>query len=388
MYNHSYLSLKEWIRIYEDDIESSDVVDYFYSEQMKIRIFPDVLRKFAPEKDDKEIKELLRKKLCEFDSALKSDSIRKNIGNWFSGKEPDNKKTLIKICFALGLNEEEAQLFMKFTQESGFHLRDPEDAAFLYCLRDGKNYQDAEEFVRKFPMPPKPDRILEENSNIVYTKIVADAFSDVYSDGEFEQFYKENVEYFDELRNTAHRHFTEYLDLLINAPVPEGPDEEASLSYSIEKVVEKYLRMRLPSERETSKYDEIQKFIRKNWPNETEVKEMRNRVKGVTRKALLLSYIATESVKSYSYCEDDDEENLYDDDETSTPLNLLEKHRISIDIMLDECGFARLDPRNPFDWLIMYCLKTDEAEKDGIAGKLQEVVSILFQDDAEPEDQA
>ena len=55
----SDLSQKELNFISQTDMESSDVVEYFYS-GLKIRTFPDVLRKFSPVKSDTEIKDLLR----------------------------------------------------------------------------------------------------------------------------------------------------------------------------------------------------------------------------------------------------------------------------------------------------------------------------------------
>jgi hypothetical protein len=109
----SDLSQGELYFISQTDMESSEIVEYFYGELMRIRKFPDVLRNFAPGKNDAEIKELLKAKFCEFEPASKPDSVRKNIYNWFNGREPNDKITLFKICFALGLGEDEARHFMK-----------------------------------------------------------------------------------------------------------------------------------------------------------------------------------------------------------------------------------------------------------------------------------
>jgi len=362
------ISQEEFNFISKTDLESSDVVEYFYGGRMKIRTFPDVLRKFAPQKSDAEIKELLKAKFCEFEPAVKPDSIRKNIDNWFNGREPNDKRTLIRICFALSLSEDDSRHFMKFTQESDFHLRDSEDAAFLYCLRAGKSYKEAESFVKKFPMPPPEDA--EQDDHTVYTNIVAQALKDVSSDEEFEQFYRENLNNFGKLRNTAYDKFKRFLKELAE---PGG--REAEDSYTIEEIVDTYLRMKLPSDRKTSQYDAVRKSIRAYWPNRTDVIDINNRTEysdRKIRKILLLLYVVTEGFVEL----DLGGEDIYDSEEVFQGLFI--EHVVRINLMLDQCGLARLEPRNPFDWLILYCLKTDDDEGAGMAGQLQDVLRILF----------
>ena len=393
----SNLSQEELTFVSKTDMESSEVVKYFYDDLMKMRTFPDVLRKFTPGKSDAEIKELLRTKFSEYEPALKPDSVRKNIDNWFNGREPNDKATLIKICFALGLvkdKAEEARHFMKFTQESDFHLRDPEDAAFLYCLRVGKSYEEAENFVGNFPMP-LPDA--EQDDRIIYTEVVAKALSDVFTDEEFKQFYRENLKKFGKLRNTAYDKFKRFLKELTE---PDG--SEAKESYATQEIVDSYLRMKLPLDKKTAKYDAIQKSIRAYWPNRTDVIEINNRAKysgRKIRKTLLLLYVATEGLVGLNLGKED----FYDSEEMFQGLFM--EHVVRINLMLDQCGLARLDPRNPFDWLILYCLKTDgdgegatndQAESpdppdrpercEGMTRQLQDILKILFPENSEPED--
>ena len=300
----------------------------------------------------------------------KPDSVRKNINNWFSGKEPYDKRTLIKICFALGLGEDEAQHFMRFTQESGFHVRDPKDAAFLYCLRVGKSCEEAESFVKNFLMPaPPPDE--EQDDRLLYTEIVAQAFGDVSTDEEFEQFYRENLQNFGRLRNTAYDKFRRFLKELAE-PGGREPEEQ----YAIEEIVDTYLRMKMPLDRKTAKYDAVQKSIRAYWPNRTDVIDVNNRAKyggRKIRKILLLLYAATEGFVRLNLGQED---FFYDSEEIFQGLFM--EHVVRINLMLDQCGLARLDPRNPFDWLILYCLNTDDDEGEGMAGQLQDVLEILF----------
>ncbi|MDR0857528.1 MAG: hypothetical protein LBN97_00675, partial [Oscillospiraceae bacterium] len=115
-----------------------------------------------------------------------------------------------------------------------------------------------------------------------------------------------------------------------------------------------YLRLNVPVTRSTAGLDTIQKVIREYWIGEMSIKRILERKEDVTRKSLLLLYIATGGESTYFDEPDNDSDvplALYFENEM-TPQESLENHSIAIDIMLKECGFASLDPRNPFDWLI------------------------------------
>jgi hypothetical protein len=364
--NLSELSQKELHYISETDMESAYVAKYFNSGLRK-RTFQDVLRSFMPGKNDDEIKGVLKTRFCEYEPDLKPDSVRKNIDNWFNGKEPDDKKTLVKICFALSLSEDDARRFMKFTQESDFHIRNPEDAAFLYCLRAGKSYKEAESFVQNYPMPPMS---ANHDDRAVYTDVVADALRDVSTDEEFKRFYRENLDKFGRLRNTAYDKFKRFMKVLGE---PEGRETEEA--FTIDEIVDTYLRMKLPLNRKTSQYDAVRKSIRAYWPNRTDVEDIYNRAEHSDRKIrkiLLLLYVVTEGFVELNLGKED----RYESDEMFQGLFM--EHVVRLNLMMHQCGLALLDPRNPFDWLILYCLKTDDDEGEGMSGQLQEVLSILF----------
>jgi hypothetical protein len=394
--NFTELTQEEWDHIRDTGMSSSEVVEYFYS-GLKIRSFPDILRRFAPDIPDKrdssqksltkdqKIKKLLIDKICDFDLSLDPcldperlrESVARNVRNWLSGTTaPVDRKTLIKICFALGLDEDKAQSFMKFTLESGFHLRDPEEAAFLYCLRSGKNYPDAVAFAKRYFSDGL--RLLlgiasDAADRVVYTKVVAKDFASVENDEDFEQFYDKNLENFGRFYNTAyHKYFRPFIKELMAPGAPHGTAKDRK--FSIEEVA-KLLRKDIPLDKKTSGYKKIQKEIRELWPNETELTDMLNREKDVNRKILLLLYIETAGILDpYG----DASEN-FGAVEGQTPKELLENHAVRINLMLDECGMARLDPRNPFDWLILYSLKADaDEEGEGMAGQLGDVLAELF----------
>jgi len=365
--NAEYTSItqKELDSITVLTMSPADVTHYFYN-GINVRSFADVLERFAEGRD---LKTLLVDRLCEYDSSAIRDNVRKKVSNWLAGRNrPNDRDELIRLCFALGLDEENARRFMTFCIDGDFHLRNPKEVAFLYCLRSGKSYPDAVEFISGLP-PINDISATTADTNEIYTEIVDKAFSKVHTDNEFLRFYEENLENFGRLHNTAYEKFMEMFDVLIapDAALYTEDDKE----YPVETAVELYLRMNLPLDKKKSKYTAIQKTIRNFWPNSTVITNMRNRKEDVSRKVLLLLYVVTEGLTGAA---SDDEYWLED----LTPVEVLEEHSWKIDLMLEACGVSRLDPRNPFDWLILYSLKVSDDDDAGMSERLSGVLSELF----------
>ena len=142
-------------------------------------------------------------------------------------------------------------------------------------------------------------------------------------------------------------------------------------------------------------YSKYQKNIREAWLSETSVKRILERKEDVTRKALLLLYIASGGAGKSGNGEGIDifenELDEWDDFDDLTPQQSLEEHTTHLDLILSECGFARLDPRTPFDWLVLYSLCVNEAdyydeeqkhEFGLMSERLEEVLKLLFAETA------
>lgn len=89
----------------------------------------------------------------------------------------------------------------------------------------------------------------------------------------------------------------------------------------------------------------------------------------VTRKVLILLYLATYS--------DFDEEDIYDEENGCSPYEdnleeddleeeivtrdeFFQKICLGINTMLADCGFSKMDPRSPFDWIILYSICAED----------------------------
>lgn len=79
---------------------------------------------------------------------------------------------------------------------------------------------------------------------------------------------------------------------------------------------------------------------------------MKSRSEDIGRKTLLLLYLVTGGVWEQEY---DELDETY-----IQPKEFLETHCHRMNKMLAECGMRRMDPRNVFDYLVLYCLRPEE----------------------------
>lgn len=350
------------------DITPGEAVRCFSSE-LQLRTFGDLINGLMAQKGVSQ--SALLERMYPLREHMQKDSLRKRIQVWLNGKgQPSEREDWFQLCYALELSEREAQEFLCHCQEGGFHLREPREAGYLYGLRSGKTYQDVQAMLSGIPDIdgpfPAADRAGEN-----YTRTVEDAFAQVHTDAGFLAFVEKNRPNFGTLHNTAYRYFSAFFDELIRPTEPCAAEEDEA--YSVEKVVDTYLRMGLPLDRRSGGYTPYQKAIKRLWPNVTAIKNMRNRKIDVSRKALLLLYVVTEGLDDGAL-----EESM--GWELPDRAERLEEHSWNIDLMLHECGYAPLDPRNPFDWLVLYSLLTD-GETETMSGRLTAVLAELFPED-------
>ena len=98
---------------------------------------------------------------------------------------------------------------------------------------------------------------------------------------------------------------------------------------------------------------------------------MINRKEDINRKILLLLYLITEGYIS----PEDDGVQLLDEDFTDEERFI--EHYWRLNSMLNDCGMGKLDFRNKFDWLVLYCLKSNDAE--AMSDRMQSVLNRIFE---------
>lgn len=344
-----------------------EIVEFLKTEAL-FRNFGTVLQRVYPGED---LAPRLSAGLAEL-TGEETESVARKVRNWVRGKNmPKNRETLFQICFVLGLDEERACRVLASASDTGIHYRNPKELAYAYALRAGKTYGEAlllEQQAREFyPEKGKKKRGKKAEEIQVYTRQLRSEFSLVESEEELFEFLREHREVLGELHETAYEKFMELLGRLQN---PESGNWEDEEKYTMDQVVREYIRMNVPETRKLSDYSDLQRLVKKYWPNESSLLNMKNRREDVSRKVLLLLYLVTEEF------DEPEEEDWYLEEDEDDPDTVLEMRFERVNLFLESCGMNRLDPGSPFDFLVLYAMKTDGG--DFVSDRMREVLDELF----------
>ena len=360
-----------------------------------------ILEKFSGGRDLKALQKLLVDDLLTDDPEQNRGSVERRVRGWLS---PNNVHTIrkqdaIEIAFILQLELEEADELLALISEEKFHWRNMDEIIFIYGLIHKLSYRACME-IRNQPEIQEvlqkvsdylPDDRLEEDC---YTEFIQKEVCKLGTPQELTRYLCENYRRLGAFHNTAFDMFREMLlKLSASDPFDETflpPDEEELAGkYTIRDILSEYLyknivltaRQMAVLSKKKAKQDDmlkklpeekqytlsiIQKKIADSWPDEFMLSRMKNRKTDVTRKTLILLFLATDGdYSSYDYeDEEDEQEDVFED--------ILER----LDDMLFFCGYASLDPRNPFDWLILYCIYVQDLFD--IDPRMKELLSTLF----------
>lgn len=402
------------------DMSAEEAVEKLCRE-VKIRTLPEVLARACglSEDDKKSLKKSLVDRLMETTPDANRDSVDRNVRNWLNQGKEVSKESAIQLCFALKLPYRDAEDLLYRLCGEGFHWRDPSDIVYLYSLLHGQTFTHAKKLYDSL----KEKNLLKTPKNEqkeVLTGEVRMNIETIRSDEELETFFRENISLLGKMHNTAYSIMMDFLSLLrqpekddrlqmqgtadakafldrvkeeernrkpqyddyYNYREEEHCDREVHFSSS-EKMTSRdilstYLYDKIVSRTTPAGTDEkqivefsfelITNEIRKVWPEETTFSKIVNREIDVTRKLLILLFLATDGEKP-------DQEYDYDELEL-TPQEIIEDRNSRLDTMLIECGFSPLDPRAPFDWMILYCICAEDILE--IDDRLHMFLMMLF----------
>lgn len=343
------------------------------------------------------------------------DSVDKKIRNWLGGRICSiSKEDAFQISLLLGLTLDRTDAFLKQTCSEGIHWRDPEDIIWSYGILHQKSYKQICVMLDKYNAIPKP--VGAKEAPDAYTAAVKEKLEPVLSQSEdvlFNWLSREQAA-LGAYHNTANRLFVQYMDLLESAGQTEkqlkkareesrktfydadafrdllkqaGRSEaeiEAILSQkhagfddriTSRDILETYLyRNLVPIARRDAKkrknaFSGIQNSIRANWPDETTISKMRKKQLNVTRKVLILLFLATNGSNT-EFEEDDEDEVLETRDE------IFQDIYTRLNLLLQSCGFPMLDPRTPFDWMVLYCVCVDDTWD--VDQRLADMLTAMF----------
>ncbi len=332
------VSARQWAFVTRENLSPREAVAFLLS-GMQLRTFRDVLRQVCGRED---LEQQLVEGLLAQSVGVQPDSIRRKVRSWMSGKAmPTEREDVFQICFALKLELEQAEKLLAALTEQGIHYRNVRETVYAYCLRCHLDYACACQLAGQFAFGKQGTDTREP-----VTQLIRQDFLQVRAQEDLFSFLLRHREQMGEKHNTAYAYFTKMLNLLTG----EGLNGEER--YTMEYVADTYLRLNVPQDKKTGKYGDVQKMVKKYWPGVRNIKAMHCRSEDVSRKTLLLLYLVTGGVWDRDY---DELDEAY-----IQPREFLENHCTRMNQMLCQCGMRPIDPRNAFDYLVLYCLRPEE----------------------------
>ena len=338
------ISASQWNFITSENLTAKEAVE-FLKNGMKVRTFRDNIRDIYGTDDcEKILAEGLCKSAEMYDGKMvQPDSMRKKIRNWMAGKNfPTDREEVFQICFTLNLDLEQSERMLTRLTEQGIHYRNSREIIYAYCLKYHLGYENALRMSEQM----SNDKSGEKDSREPMTQVMKLGFQKISAEEDLLSFILNNKMRMGNSHNTTYAYFIKMLSLL------SGEELEGEEKYSMEDIADIYLRLNVPLDKKTSGYSNVQKIVKKYWPGARAVKSMKSRSEEVNRKTLLLLYIVTGGMADEEYDESDE---AYANSE-----EFLEFHCKKMNHMLRDCGMSRIDPRNVFDYLVLYCLRPEE----------------------------
>jgi len=333
------ISAKQLDFVTRENLTPQEAVAFLRS-GMQVRTFRDILRQVCGTED---VEKELSQGLFLQDDTQQPDSVRRKVRNWMNGKSiPTEREDVFRICFALKLDIHQSEKMLILLTEQGIHYRNTREMIYAYCLRYRLDYSYACALAGQFVK----DREAGGSQSEPVTQLLRQEFQTVKAEEDLFSFILRNRENLGTTHNTAYAYFCKMLTLLTGEAL-EGEEQ-----YAMEYVADTYLRLNVPQEKSTGRYTDVQKMVKKYWPGKRSIKAMKSRSEDVTRKTLLLMYLVTGGVWDGEYDELDES--------YISPREFMETHCRRMNEMLQNCGMGTIDPRNVFDYLVLFCLRPED----------------------------
>ena len=313
-----------------------------------------------------------------------------NVANWLSGKAKAlTKDSALKIVFALQMSAKKASWFlMQSCWLDGLYMRDIKDVIYSYCLNGGMGYKRAIELIEKYASKdyaPNPDPAASDVFNLRLTEFLDKRVNQISSDDMFDDFISKYKSYFGSFHRHAYEKFMDLYSTIKNfdkVRTWERADHQADYVTKDEEVC-KLIRLNIPSLKGQQEIiGDVLKKIAEDTLSRTALAEIKGKkelrqskkITEVKRKHLLIMWLYVKA-GTPDYGEYPDNQDAF-----AECINIIN------DDLLEPCGMPLLDPRNPFDWIIMnaiyyayYSTVEDDDEKDDTVERICRVMEQLFQ---------
>ncbi len=369
-----------------DILTIQDAVQYLEWEA-KFRSLREKLEKFSHGQD---LRTTLVEGLLKNDPQRKRDAVERRVRGWLNGGKIRSikKQDAIEVCFILKLSVEEADQFVAMVSEEALHYRNPDEIVYIFALQHKKTYDEALEIKKRMKKTLENISDVGESTGDSFTPIIRTEISALKTEEELKDYLSGAAGRLGRYHNYAFSEFKNRMEIL-ETPQTEsqaGKEDPEKQHLTIRDILREYLfgnnilyakqKKREGKKKDSGLSDEeklvftkVQESVSESWPDETTLSKMKTRKKDVTRKVLILLFLATDQGKDWGdeewegMKEDEEEDDSYyfeDLDEEATKDEVFEDLYNRLNDMLALCGFATLDPRSPFDWLILYCICVED----------------------------
>ena len=299
-----------------------------------------------PETD---ISQKLKTRLCEtigVYAEADKERVARKIYSWLhSTTAYIDRDSAIQIAWALDLTLTEAEDMLTSLCGEGFNLLDPHEIVLRFALKNSMTYLDAQALRSRMPA-------------LVMTEAVKKQLDKIQTPDELANFFVTEASQLGKMHNTAYDLFMKFMDTLSDGgdmkvsanqkPKTSGADEADEQDVASTILKNYFYRDLVPVHKGQRKLVEnaLQRSIKKNWPDKGVISRMKNRHIDVTRKVLILLFLACDGGEMLYGNLDDEPEDIFDET------------YVSMNTMLIQCGFSPLCSRDPFDWMVLYCIAT------------------------------
>ncbi len=368
-----------------DILTIQDAVEYL-EKNSKIRTLREKLEKFSRGKN---LRKILVQGLMEHDPKRKKDAVERRVRGWLSTKNPVSsikKQDAIEVCFILELSIEEADELITMISEESLHYRNPDEIVYIFALQHDMSYTEAAELhtQMKSLLSRAKDRMTPSEDS--FTPIIREEITALDTKEELADYLEHAAERLGRYHNNAYEIFRDMMDILKEPALEENlaaAEVTGQERLSVRSILKEYMYERNVlyakelagkkkkgelSGEERLLFTKVQENVAANWPDETTLSRMKSRKTDVTRKVLILLFLAVDQgadeedeLQNGRYMDGGgygDDGRYLDRDEDGDIDTLREAAFESLysrlNYMLVLCGFAPLDPRSPFDWLVIY----------------------------------
>lgn len=333
--------------------------------------------------DGSNIHKTVTDKLCETcGGKANRDSIAHKVRDWLTKKKTSiDKESAVQLVFALKLSVSDAEELLCRLSGENFHWRDPDDIVLMFALNSGMLYCDALALLDR--MRPLYEAVPPAEDSNMMTETIKLKVEQIQTEEDLKNFFIEEASKLGKMHNTAYSLYKDFMhllsdngDMLVSGEKRKknSDEDEDTIIEETEiasNILNTYLHRNavpiISNKADRVLQDAIQRSIKQNWPDKYILSRINKRKIDVSRKVLILLFLATDGGETVygDLSDEDSDEDIFQD--TYRRLSKI----------LSDCGFPKLDARNPFDWMVLYCIASARDIID-IDQNIEDFLSAVF----------